>query len=82
MINMIKLDAKLKKYFWNVDFDTLDAEKNAKYILERILDLGDEETVKWMKKTFSKKDILNALKNNRKISKKSLNFWNLVFKNR
>ncbi len=79
---MIKLDAKLKKYFWDVDFNALDVKKNAKYILERILDLGDEEAVKWMQKTFSKKDILNALKNNRKISKKSLNFWNLVFENK
>ncbi len=79
---MIKLDVKLKKYFWDVDFDALDVEKNTKYILERILDLGDEKAVRWMQKTFSKKDIQNAFKNNRKISKKSLNFWNLVFGNK
>ena len=74
------IDLMLKKYFWDIDFETLEAEKNKKYIIERILELGDENAAKWIFKNFSKKDILNALKNNRKISKKSLNFWNLFLK--
>ena len=74
------LETNLKKYFWDTDFNALNAKKNKKYILERILDLGDDKSVKWMKSNFSKKDILETLKNNRKISKKSLNFWNLFLK--
>ncbi|MEK7596012.1 MAG: hypothetical protein AAB564_00455 [Patescibacteria group bacterium] len=74
------IDLMLKKYFWDTDFNSLDINKNKKYVLERILDMGDNKSVRWMKNNFSKKDILETLKNNRKISKKSLNFWNLFFK--
>ncbi len=72
------ITASLKKYFWDTDFNALDAKKHKKYILERILDMGDDHSVEWMRRTFSKKDILGVLKNNRRISKKSLNFWNLI----
>lgn len=72
------LAENLKKYFWDTDFNKLEVKQHKKYILERILEMGDEKSVEWMKKTFSKEEILEALKNNRKISKKSLNFWNLV----
>lgn len=69
---------ELKKYFWDVDFDKINIEKNKRFILERILELGDENAVTWMKQSFSREDILNALKDNRRISKKSQIFWNLI----
>ncbi len=80
---MAKLEqcANLRKYFWDVDFDALDIDIDKKYILERILDFGDEESVQWAKQAFSKRDILAVLENSRKISEKSLNFWNLVLSN-
>lgn len=72
------IDKKIKKYFWDADFELLNPEENKKYILERILEMGDENAVNWAFKTYSKKDILETIKNNRKISKKSFNFWNFV----
>jgi len=72
------LPSNLHKYFWDTDINELDAQKYKKYILERILEMGDEEAVKWMKKTYSQTDILETLKNNRKISLKSQNYWQLV----
>lgn len=71
-------EEKIKKYFWDVDFKSLNLKENKKYILERILEMGDENAVNWMFKIYSKKDILETIKNNRKISLKSSNFWNFV----
>lgn len=68
----------MKKYFRDTDFDELDIKKHKKYILERILDIGNNQAVDWMQKNFSKDEILEVLKSSRRISKKSLNFWNLV----
>ena len=34
--------------FWDVDPKTINPEKNAKYIIERILEFGNDEEVKWM----------------------------------
>lgn len=72
------IEEKIKKYFWDVDFKSLNPKENKKYILERILEMGDDNAVNWMFKTYSKKDISDTLKNNRKISKKSSNFWNFI----
>ncbi len=34
--------------FWDVDPKTIDPEKNAVYVIERILDFGNDEEVRWM----------------------------------
>ena len=34
--------------FWDTDPKKIDKEKNARYIIERILDLGNDKEVKWM----------------------------------
>ena len=72
------VEEKIKKYFWDTDFELLEPKKNKKYILERILEMGDGNAIDWMFKTYSRQDISDALKNNRKISKKSSNFWNFI----
>ncbi len=34
--------------FWDVDPKTIDPKKHARYIIERILDFGDDREAKWM----------------------------------
>ncbi len=34
--------------FWDVDPKTIDPKKHARYIIERILDLGNDREVRWM----------------------------------
>lgn len=68
----------VKKYFWDVDFNSLDLQQHKKFILERILELGDDAAVKWMFENFSKNDIQHVLEHSRQISQKSRNYWNLI----
>lgn len=49
------------------------------YSIGRILELGDEHAVKWMKETFSEADITRVLATDRTLSRKSANFWALVY---
>ena len=69
----------LKKYFWEVDFKTLDAKKHDAYIIERLLEYGDTDAVKWLLTTYHSKTIIRVLKNSRSLSKKSAHFWALFF---
>jgi hypothetical protein len=73
------LDEHLKKYFWDADFGALDVVKHKRYLLGRILELGDEEAVRWARATFSNDDFVEALRGNCALSKKSACFWKLVF---
>ena len=43
-----KLPPVFKKYFWDVEFEKINPEKRKVYILQRILEYGDEDAVAWM----------------------------------
>ena len=73
-----KLPRFLVKYFWDVEFDQLDLQKNRIYILRRILEYGDKKSVNWMLKKFDRSEIKNVLASSRDFSQKSANFWALI----
>jgi len=75
---MKKLPQFLKEYFWDVDFEHLDAEKYSKYIIERILEYGDEKAIRWMAMNFSKERIKRVVCNTRALSSRSAIFWTVV----
>lgn len=69
----------LSKYFWDIDFKKLDAEKYPYYVIERILEYGDEKAVKWMMENFKKTQIKETLIKKRGISRKSAIYWASIF---
>lgn len=71
--------AQIQRYFWDTDVEALDIRRHRRYIIERILELGDEQAVGWMKKNFSADDIRERVRNSRRLSARSRNFWQLVF---
>jgi hypothetical protein len=75
---MKKLPAFLKKYFWDVDFKKIDLDNRRIYVLNRILEYGDEDAVRWMWENFKKPEIKYALTNFRGYSQKSANFWAVI----
>lgn len=69
----------LKKYFWDVNFSELSKENYSSFIIERILEYGDERAVKWMKKNFNISEIKNVICKSKNLSQKSANFWQFIF---
>ena len=67
-------------FFWDTDSSRLDLRKNKDYIIERILELGDEKAVKWLFSNYSRNEIRRVLAASRRISRKSANYWSLVLK--
>lgn len=76
---MKSLPKFLQKYFWDVNFSKLDKKKYSFFIIERILEQGDEKAVRWLKRNFTLRQIKNTLYCSRNISPKSANFWQFVF---
>ncbi|MDO8452469.1 MAG: hypothetical protein Q7S79_01830 [bacterium] len=64
----------LQKYFWDINSKNMDPKKYPKYVMERILELGDKKAVTWLRKTFGDKKIKSSL-TNIKLSSKSKNYW-------
>ena len=69
----------LKNYFWDVDFPKLNKKIHSRFIIERILEYGDEKALGWMGKNFDLKEIKNVLYNSKNLSRKSVNFWQFIF---
>jgi len=74
-----KLPEFLRPYFWDVDFEKLDYENQSFYVIERLLNKGNLETVQWMTKTYSEDQIKTVLKKGRDLSLKNASFWGLLF---
>lgn len=76
---MTKAPKFLKKYFWDIDFAKLDPKQHPVYVIERVLEFGDEKAVRWVLKTFSEKHLRETVCQSRAISSVTANFWSVIF---
>ncbi len=65
--------------FWDVDPKKIDTKKHARYIIERILDFGNDDEVRWMGGVYSKRMIKKTIDNSRVLHAKSKNLWQLIY---
>lgn len=70
----------LKKYFWDIDFKTLDLKKHAAEVIGRIMEYGDEKSVSWLLKHYSRPEMSHVLCHFRFVSPKSAGFWAIILK--
>ena len=75
---MKSLPIFLKRYFWDVEFSKLDKKSYTSFIIERILDYGDEKAIKWLFKYFKNSEIEKTLAKRQNISPLSANYWSLI----
>ena len=63
--------------FW--DAGRIDPEKNAKYIIARVLDFGDIEDIRALRAEYSQSMIMAVVRNNRSLLPKSANYWAIYY---
>lgn len=66
--------------FWDVDPKTIDPEKNAVYVIERILDFGDDSEVRWMWQYYEHNLIRQVLAKSRVLFPQTRAFWDVLLK--
>jgi len=76
--NRIENLGKFKIIFWDSDVSAINIDQYKFYIIERILELGDVQEVKWMFDHYPKDVIKEALYKCRDITNKSSQFWQLI----
>lgn len=69
------MDEILKPIFWDSNVSKIDLKRNARQIVERVLEYGDTPQVRFMQRVYPEKRIINILVDSRQISNKSANFW-------
>ncbi|MDD5071712.1 MAG: hypothetical protein PHQ42_03180 [Patescibacteria group bacterium] len=66
-----------KSLFWDVA--EIDPQKNRKFIIERILNFGDEADFRWIIKSYGEDEIKKIILKTRALDNKSLFFWRQYF---
>ena len=71
------LPAAFNKYFWDVRPDNIDPSKNSLFVIQRLLDKGDRESVSWVLGNFDQETIKKTFTTLRDYSPKVAYFWKL-----
>jgi len=69
----------LKPYFWDTKIETLDLQKNRVFIIERLLNTGDEKALSWVFGSYSHGAIRDAVQTSRGLSLKTARCWQNYF---
>ncbi|MBI2443892.1 MAG: hypothetical protein HYV42_01455 [Candidatus Magasanikbacteria bacterium] len=64
--------------FWDVDPKTIDPKKHARYIIERIMDLGNDDEIRWMWQTYPRQKLKDVALRSRVVHNKSKSLWQLM----
>jgi hypothetical protein len=75
---MTKIPEFLKPYFWEIDFAGLSLSERQTYILERVLEYGNDQAIRWLKANFTPETIAAVVRHSRRISRNTANIWALV----
>lgn len=70
-----------QELFWDTNPKKIDTTKNALYIIERILDLGHDDEVAWVRKFYDKSLIKKVVENPRRLMPRTKNLWTLMLQN-
>jgi hypothetical protein len=70
---------RLSPLFWDTSLSKIHIKRNARYIIERVLEFGNMDAVKWLQKVYNLQTIIDVLNMSRIITEKSRNFWLIWF---
>ncbi len=66
--------------FWDVNPKKIDAKKNAQYIIERVLDFGNDKEIKWLWNFYDKRLLKKVVVKSRSLRPRTKNLWTLLLK--
>lgn len=56
---------EFRTFFWDTDFDKLDIQENAPFIISRLYNKGGIRGIMWVHDTYDDETIINAVKTRR-----------------
>lgn len=73
------LPEPLRPFFWDVNPDTFNPLDWPEYTIFRLLEFGDDAAVAWLRDAFPAAKIIEVLRQERRLSRRSANFWALIY---
>lgn len=79
MYNFSVLPRKVSMLFWDVDPVALDLELQKDFVIERVLNMGDEDALKWLWQKYGPRTICVTVTNSRRLTLKTARCWQNYF---
>jgi len=70
---------KLRPLFWDVDQSKLDLVKHKSFIIERVLNMGDQHALAWLRSVACEEEILQVVKSSRRLTNKTAQCWKNIY---
>ncbi len=67
--------------FWDTDPSRIDTKKNAQYIIERILDFGRDDEVRWLWNFYDRALLRDVVQKSRCLRPETKKLWELTLQN-
>lgn len=68
--------------FWDVNPDKIDTKKNAQYVIERIMDFGNDKEARWLWQFYDKNFLKKVVAKSRCLRPRTKALWALLLNNR
>lgn len=72
-------DEILHPCLWGANINSLDIQSDKFLIIERVLEHGGDEQVRFVMETYSKDDIIQVVKESSYLTPKTVNYWCMFF---
>lgn len=69
----------LHRYFWDHPANQINKETHSFFIIERLLEFGNDDTTRWVLHNYTPQEITRVVKKSRALSRKTANFWKNYF---
>jgi|SRR5215510_2508795 len=69
----------IRPFFWDINIDNFDPASYPEYAIARILEYGDEKALAWLREVFPENAIKKVIRTERRLSRKSANFWAVIY---
>lgn len=66
--------------FWDTKPSKIDTKKNAQYIIERVLDFGNDKEVKWLYNFYERPFLRKIILKSRNLRPRTKALWTLLLK--
>ena len=73
------LPEMLRPLFWDAEWSSVDFDRNRTAVIERILNLGNEEQLAWLRRNVSLDEIRAVVSSSRRLSRKTARCWQNFF---
>ncbi len=75
-----RIPESLFELFWELEPETIHIVRHGDFVMSRIMERGNWEAMRWLLKTYSKKQLASFLKKRGRLilPPRELNYWSLV----